>query len=75
MIEIGDTLGADALGMAGQRGFGFIDVHQAFMDAVAAAGGSAAFQATYMSDETHPNSLAQSTIWAPAVGDLPRCGG
>lgn len=33
MTEIGDTLGADALGMAGQRGFGFIDVHQAFMDA------------------------------------------
>lgn len=53
--------------LAGQRGFGFIDVHQAFMDAVAAAGGSAAFRATYMSDATHPNSLAQSTIWAPAV--------
>lgn len=51
---------------AAQRGFGFADVHQAFADA-AAAQGSSAFQAAYMTDTTHPNALGQSTYWTPII--------
>jgi hypothetical protein len=52
--------------IAGRRGYGFLDVHQAFTDMQASIG-SAAIQATYYTDTTHPNTSGQLLLWFPVV--------
>jgi lysophospholipase L1-like esterase len=52
--------------IAGRRGYGFLDVHQAFTDAQATLGATA-LQAAYYTDTTHPNATGQSLLWFPVV--------
>ncbi len=47
-----------------ERGFGFLDVHQAFLDYATANGVTVA---SLLSDSVHPTTAAQSTIWLPVV--------